>query len=199
MQSLFIILLLFLCASLPLNSIINLLLNPSDIKPSGNSNTIHFPSNIFKFLFIQSLNFLLGFGLFYISEKLLYFQPDIFILTSFSLILIGYFWSFLNSFNPPQSSFFFIFGVYIFFSSTFLWLVPVLFLIFSLLFNSLHFGYLIMIIVSFSGLILFETNYLFLGFNCIFLTIYCIRFYTYLIRTSANNNTSLIQLFNQRS
>lgn len=175
MQSILLLVVFSFIASLPISNILNWLLRSQTNVPNGTKNNIHFPSNILNFLIKQLCYFFLGFGLIYVSEKLFYFQSDILILIGFLFILSSFFWSIFNKFSVPDYFFFFILGTYVFFSINFLFLIPILFLILSLLTNSIYVGFVCMIASSFIAYFLFDTHYLFLGFNSILLVLSFLR------------------------
>ena len=194
MQSVLILIACFLIASLPVNFIFNWFLMPQAYNLNSSKNAIHFPTNIFHYLIKQGIFFSIGFGLFFIAENRLFFQPDSFILLGFILITCGFFWSFFNGFKTPKYFFFFILGIYSFFSINFLIFIPVFYLVFSLLSNSIYMGLLITIIASFSAPLFFEPHYLFTIFNSILLVLSILRYYSFL-----NQKHSLTELFQLRN
>ena len=191
-------LLLIILPALPFESIIRWLysLNQS---PADLSFPATFPPSKFQqFCITTVLRVVVIFGSIVFTYQFFYYDNPTFFFVGISLIISSYLWSLFNTFNLSGSMFYFFLAFYCYFSWLFLLITPLLYIIFSFIFNHSVLRNIFVISTSFLSIFVFELKEFFLTSNGILLALFFIKHLAGLDNYFSKKPRTLIQDFNNR-
>lgn len=160
----------FVCA-VPYEKLLNRLFS----RPNTSDDRIVEPGYVIRGQLMTWLVYVgLGHGLVDVLHQFFYYDNPLFFIVGFFIGCLGCFWSIFNWKRPVQF-FYFIVGVYSFFSWHFLWIFGALFLALSVILNHSILGYIGAILGSFLGVFIEEIDPLFMVVNWVILTLFIIK------------------------
>ena len=199
MITLGIYLLVFLFAGLPYDTIVKWLNNINSVYKSPVVPTL-FPPLLFNtYLIATCLKIIAVFFTLKLSYNYFYFDEPFYFIVAVACIVCSFFWSVFNKFKSVGASFYFFIGFYAYFSWIFLLILPLIYILFSILFNHRVIRNLFVIISCFLAPLLFEVGEYFIASNSIFLSLFFLRHLNGLDNYFSKNATTLLKDFNRRS
>ena len=160
-----IFLLCFIIGGIPIESV----LNPKIKEKDSQSNKIQLEPSPFATYFVLTylVQFAVGYGLTILAREILYFSNDIFLIAVYLILVTSHCWPIFNGFKQNKNPLLLITGISSAFYTNFFWIIPIIYLIFTILLNSQFISYLTTLL---SLLILYSF------IDTIFLTIFYFKF-----------------------
>ena len=152
------------------------------------------------FVLTSILQFVLGYAATIFARTFFYYESDSLFIGSLLVLIISHCWPIFNGFKKNSSPLLLITGVCCVFYTQFLWLIPLLFIVFSFLLNSQYISYFACIL-SLLFVYLFIDNipdsflFLNLGIFIILVTL----FYNHIFAAIEGKTITFIKQFNKRT
>jgi len=148
-----------------------------------------------KYALNCSIGYVLTLGLTYYF----YYQSDTYLIVSIALMILSFSWPYSQKFKPNKDVLLFITGIFAYFFIHFIWIIPIIYIMTSILLNTTTLN----TIITMTSLLLIYTitpslSPLFLNINIITILILSFLFYKDIINFFNKKNNSLLHQFKLR-
>ncbi|MAH81495.1 MAG: hypothetical protein CMP39_07490 [Rickettsiales bacterium] len=170
-----IFLLCFIIGGIPIEDV----LTPKIKEKDSQSSKIQLEPSPFATYFILTclVQFAVGYGLTILAREVLYFSNDSFLIAALLVLVTSHCWPIFNGFKQNKYPLLLITGISSAFYTNFFWIIPIIYLIFTILLNSQFISYLttlLSLLILYSFIENIPDNFLFLnlGIFIIFILLY---------------------------